>query len=135
MKNKVCFVDTSAFIALYQPKDQYHEQAVQIAERLEGYRYLLSETVLNETYTLLRYKSGYQAAGHFLSTVIEYPDFDIVDMTDTLRKETMRLLEKYSDHRLSYCDAQSVAIMIDKKITHVFAFDHHFEIMGLSILQ
>ncbi|WP_026702089.1 type II toxin-antitoxin system VapC family toxin [Salibacterium aidingense] len=133
MKSKACFVDSSALIALNLPKDQYHDTAVQIAETLGEYQYLLSETVLNKTYTLLRSKSGFPSAWRFINTVIDHSDFEIVEITDVIRKETITLLEKYSDHRLSYCDAQSAAIMKEKKIEHIFAFDRHFEIMGFSL--
>lgn len=38
----------------------------------------------------------------------------------------------WNDQKISYCDALSVAIMQDKKIDKIFAFDHHFEIMGVK---
>lgn len=36
MNGNVCFVDTSAFIALNVPQDKNHREALQIAKQLNG---------------------------------------------------------------------------------------------------
>ncbi|WP_185819872.1 type II toxin-antitoxin system VapC family toxin [Salibacterium salarium] len=135
MKSNTCFIDTSAFIGLNHSSDQNHQSAVNIAAHLTGYTYYLSEAVLNETYTILRYRLGYQTARRFLSAVNEDPEhFTVVEVSERIRKETVALLDNYSNHPISYCDAQSVAVMKDMGLKKIFAFDHHFEMMGVQRL-
>lgn len=125
-----CFIDTSAFIALNNSNDQYFKEAQEIAKSLNGYRYIITDAVITETYTILRYRLGFHTAHRFLRTILESNEYDIVEITSSLRRITMELLEKYSDHKISYCDALTVAVMKHKEIDVIFAFDHHFELMG-----
>ena len=41
------------------------------------------------------------------------------------------LSEGIAGHKISYCDAISVAVMKQMNIDEVFAFDRHFEMMGV----
>jgi predicted nucleic acid-binding protein len=59
MKSNRCFVDTSSFVALNNPNDQHYQDAIDIAKRLDNYQFILSEAMLTETYTLLRYRLGF----------------------------------------------------------------------------
>lgn len=132
MGNKNCFVDTSMFIALNNPNDQYHKEALEIAKRLEHYQFALSDSVITETYTLLRYKLGFHRARVFLASVLENETFTILNASQSVRIETLQLLEKNNDQKISYCDALSVALMNEHKIQSILSFDHHFEIMGVE---
>lgn len=135
MKKTECFLDTSALIALNDVKDQYHKKAREIAATLKGSDLILSDSVINETYTLLRHRSGFSVASHFLESVMKNDEFRINEVTPSVRANTLRLLNKYSDHKISYCDALSMAMMKDLGIQRIFAFDHHFEIMGVELIR
>jgi predicted nucleic acid-binding protein len=130
MSDNQCFIDTGAFIALNSPNDQYFNEAREIAKSLNGYRFIISDAVITETYTILRYRLGFHTAHRFLRTVLESNEYDIFEVSPSVRKVTMELLEKYNDQKISYCDALSVAIMKQLEIDVIFAFDHHFELMG-----
>ncbi|WP_164214383.1 PIN domain-containing protein [Virgibacillus sp. YIM 98842] len=130
-----CFLDTSAFIALYHVKDQYHKKAREIASVLKGNDLILSDSVITETYTLLRYRSGFPVARHFLESVMKEDEFIIAEVTPAVRETTLRLLNKYSDHKISYCDALNVAIMKEQGVQKIFAFDYHFEMMGVKLVR
>ena len=54
---KKVFIDTGAWIALNNMKDKYHEDAVNANKHFldNGYFYVTSDYILDETYTLLRY--------------------------------------------------------------------------------
>lgn len=131
MKNKRCFVDTSAFLALNNPRDQHYQEAIEIAKKLDHYQFYLSDAVITETYSLLRYRLGYHVAHQFLIHVLKDEQFTIVDVTSEIRNGTLSLLEKFNDHKISYCDALSVAAMKLNKIDYIFSFDYHFEMMGM----
>lgn len=65
MRKNKCLIDTSALIALNDVSDQYHDQAKQLASSLTGQELIVTNAILTETYTLLRYRMGYKVAHHF----------------------------------------------------------------------
>ena len=132
MKNKRCFVDTSAFVALNNPNDQHYQEAIGIAKTLDHYQFILSDAVLTETYSLLRYRLGYHVARRFLSHVLDHEQFQVMEVTSKARLDALNLLEKFNDHKISYCDALSVALMNLNHIETIFSFDHHFELLGVN---
>jgi predicted nucleic acid-binding protein len=135
MEKSKCFLDTSALIALNDVKDQYHKESRDIADLLKNSELILSDPVITETYSLLRYRSGFPIANHFLESVMMQDKFIIAEITSSIRKNTLKLLNDYSDHKISYCDALSVAIMKDQGIQRIFAFDYHFEMMGMELVR
>jgi predicted nucleic acid-binding protein len=132
MGNNKCFVDTGAFVALNNERDQHYTKAFKIAKDLIGFKFVMTDPVVHETYTTLRYRLGFHKASQFLNTIQGSDEFDIIDITPSLRRQTQALLEKYNDHKISYCDALSVAVMNANQIEKVFAFDHHFDVMGVE---
>ncbi|GIN56805.1 type II toxin-antitoxin system VapC family toxin [Lederbergia ruris] len=135
MKDNKYFIDTSALIALNDARDQYHTEARDIATTLNNCQFFISDAVINETYTLLRYRLGFQKAAYFLQTVLSGDSFVIADVTNATRLHTQGILEQFSDQKISYCDALSVAIMKEMQISKIFAFDHHFELMGTQLVR
>ncbi|GGK09171.1 hypothetical protein GCM10007063_34540 [Lentibacillus kapialis] len=135
MRKAKCFLDTSALMALNDVKDQYHKESQEIAISLKNCELILSDPVITETYTLLRYRSGFPIARHFLESVMDDNQFIIAEVTSPIRKNTLRLLNDFNDHKISYCDALSVAIMKEHHIQKIFSFDHHFEVMGMELVR
>ncbi|MBP1969345.1 putative nucleic acid-binding protein [Virgibacillus natechei] len=135
MKNNRCFVDTSALIALNHAGDQKHAASREISLKLKDNQLMISDAVINETYNILRYRLGFQKAAYFLKMVLRDNTFIIVDVTPSIRADTLQLLEQYNDHKISYCDALSVAIMKERQIHKIFSFDYHFTIMGVEVVQ
>lgn len=131
-----CFVDASAWLALYHPNDTYHKDARRLSSKLDNWNLFVSDGMIGETYSLLRKRLGFQHASIFLHHVTNEGNksIQIVESDQDLRAKTTKLLEKYSDHKISYFDAQAVAIMEKHNIDHIFTFDHHFDIMGVKRL-
>lgn len=130
-----CFIDSSAFIALNHAADQNHERACRIAQHLTGCTFVVSDCILTETYTILRYRLGFQIANRFLNTVLHSEEYEIVEVNRSMRLQVLDLLERFSDQKISYCDALSVVIMNEQKITDAFAFDYHFAVLGVKSLD
>ncbi|MBW8349858.1 PIN domain-containing protein [Bacillus sp. IITD106] len=135
MRNNKYFIDASAFIALNDARDQYHAEARDIAATLKNNQLITSDAVINETYTILRYRIGFQRAYHFLNTVLAGDPFTIGNVTTPIRRAAFQMLEQYNDHNISYCDVLSVAMMKEQQIQKIFAFDYHFEIMGVQLIR
>lgn len=134
MKGSKCFVDTSALIALNHARDQHHQDAQILAAALKDCELIISDAVVTETYTLLRYRLGFHPAHFFLQTVMK-PSFTLAEVTPSIRMRTLEILKQYNDHAITYCDALSVALMETMKIDTIFSFDYHFEVMGVELLR
>ncbi|MBI2326685.1 PIN domain-containing protein [Candidatus Curtissbacteria bacterium] len=138
MQNTV-FIDTSAFAAIYNRKDQYHEAAQKKLAVLDRGDHLLvtSNYIVNETLTLLLAREGFEPAFKFGKRVFEgRPDFHIrsLDWQDDI--SAWQIFKKYNrDKKWSFVDCTSYALMKDMEIKTVFTFDNRdFRQMGFKIL-
>jgi len=126
------FVDTGAWVAVVDPRDQYHRPASAYYRRVftRQVRFITTNLVVAETYTLLRRRSGPRVAIGFLDRLRASPRLFKVHSTPELEAEAEEILSKYADQALSYVDAVSFAVMKDQELQTAFAFDDHFEVMG-----
>jgi len=133
------FIDTGAFIALAHRDDRHHSQVAAFFSALgSGVRRLTTELVIAESYTWLRYKTGYLSAARFLDSVegsvdegylhVHYPD-------SALDRRARQVLRRFRDQDLSYTDAVSLALLEDlPRNVAVFGFDHHFTLIGRTLV-
>lgn len=126
------FVDTGAWVAIIDPDDQYHKPASAYYRRVftSRVRFVTTNLVVAETYTLLRRRLGHKMAVRFLELLRASPRLLKVQSTPELEASAEDILRKYDDQELSYVDAVSFAAMTDQGLQMAFAFDHHFEMMG-----
>src|SRR5437764_355632 len=130
--------DTSALLALSRRQDQYHADAVKIAERhvTRGGRYLGTTLILGELYSHLLYLRGPAGARAALTNLLDDPVHEWMDVTAALVREAKaRWLMRFADQRLSLVDAVSFEIMRRERLTQAFAFDQHFEVAGFELVK
>lgn len=134
MKTKI-FVDTSAFVALYNKNDQHHAAAAQYLGGLDHSAVALHTTnyIFDETLTRIRSQDGFQAARRFAegfrrSTLFVYHYVD----RDT-ETQALSIFEKFADKLLSFTDCTSFAVMRAHKIAQAFTFDDDFSKVGFEI--
>ena len=138
MSRSKLFIDTGAFIALTNEKDQYNKVASSFYRELKGdILRVTSNLVVSECYTFLRYKIGYPAAMRYLTTIKRAETsgyLQIIFSNDRIEEQARSILEKYAEHDISYVDAVSfVIINTDARIDRVFTFDRHFHLTGKEI--
>jgi predicted nucleic acid-binding protein len=128
------FVDTSAFIALLDPRDDCHAQAVHIEKSLASQAAHLVTTnfVLDETYTGLRGKIQHSAILRFRNSVRQSRQLNVMRITETLEDQAWEIFARYHDKDFSFTDCTSFAVMQQLGITTAFAFDEHFEQFGFT---
>jgi len=139
MSKSKLFIDTGGFIAMANKKDQYHQIAATFYRELKGdILRVTSNLVVSESYTFLRYKAGYPVAMHYLTYIKKAETagyLQVVFSNARCEEQAVGILEKYSDHDISYVDAVSFAIiMSDEKMDRIFSFDHHFNLTGKEIV-
>ncbi|MTJ19822.1 type II toxin-antitoxin system VapC family toxin [Dolichospermum sp. UHCC 0352] len=131
--NQEIIVDTSALIAFFVKSETNHQIAKQYTYHNLNHRWIILETVFDETVTWIRSKISSAASikiGQVLRTEHRY--INISDQDDQLIWETFC---KYNDKEWSYTDC-SILVMANRlSVFEVFAFDEHIRQMaGLGII-
>ncbi len=129
------FVDTSAWLALDDKHDRYHNKAVAKSSEIKRQRIeiITSEYIIDETITLIRYRVSHQAAVIFGDSLLNSSIVRIVDVTDEDRIKTWEIFKKYEDKELSFTDCTSFVLIKNLRLQKVFTFDKHFKQMGFEI--
>ena len=134
------FVDSGAWIAFFDPTDQYHNDAVTIYADLKRQRarFLTTDYVLDETITRLRYDVSHSVAVQFLDLIESVEKtgvLTIAEIDKTLFQEAKWLFRQYDSAKLSFTDCTSFAVCQKHKISETYAFDDHFAMMGITVLK
>ncbi len=129
------FVDTSAWYAVEDASDaNYRDGLLFKAGIVEKYRLITTSYVLDETYTLLLFKIGYDHTVEFkygIDSMAEAGVLVVVPISEPVEKAAWEVFEKFNvDKHWSFTDCTSKVVMEQREIREVFAFDHHFEQMG-----
>jgi predicted nucleic acid-binding protein len=129
------FVDTSAWLALNNKNDQYHDEAVSKITKVRQQKIQLvtSEYVFDESVTIIRYRISHRAAVAFGDALISSNVASIEDITDEERLKAWVLFKKYRDKDLSFTDCTSFALMVKLKLQKAFSFDNHFKQVGFEL--
>ena len=128
------FVDTSYIIALINERDDYHHQALDIADVYDGYPLVISEPILLEVGNALcrNYK---EEASQVIENFLTADDVELIPLTSDLFQKGLVLYKQYKDKDWGLVDCISFVIMRDNKINKVLTFDRHFAQAGFTILM
>jgi len=129
------FVDTSAWSAINDDDDPNHEIALLYNDEIaENCRFVVTNYILDELYTLMLMNHGYQDTIDFkgqLDIMIQGGILEVVWVTQDIATEAWNVFEKFNvDKEWSFTDCVSYAVMKQLEINETFTFDHHFEQMG-----
>ncbi len=131
------FIDTSAWVALNEKKDSYHERAKKFVERNRKNELYFgathtSEMVLQETYSFLLYNYNYDAGVDVVDRIVN--SNVIIHPFSSLNFEEIWGRISEEENELSFVD-WSTAIYMDRyDIEHIFTFDGDFEKVGSKIM-
>jgi predicted nucleic acid-binding protein len=129
------FVDTSAVLALLNPREESHESARGVFEKLRAREaaLLTSSFVLVETYALLARRMGLDAVAAFRKDFA--PLLEVVWVGSDLHERGLDVVLERRVRDLSLVDAVSFLVMRQRRIDEAFAFDRHFHDEGFSLLN
>ena len=132
------FVDSGAWIALLDQRDQYHSDAVAIYNDLmqQDAQFLTTDYVIDETVTRLRYDFSHSGAVEFFDFIESIKNRGIltaVEIDRALFQDAEQLFRQYNTARLSFTDCTSFAVCQQHNISEAFAFDQHFPMMGITL--
>jgi|SRR5579863_549339 len=132
---KQLFIDTSAYFALTDRRDENHESAVRILRQLirENSELLTTNYVVAETHALLLNRIGSQTALQVIEALYQ-SQTRIYRVREAEENKAIEIIRRYTDKEFSLVDAISFATMERFHLTQAFAFDHHFAQYGFSLL-
>ena len=136
LKNKSIFVDTSAWFALLNKKDKEHAKIKEIYQALleNNNTLIISNQVLGETFTLLRYRvKNNELPFKFIELINKSILIKKVFVEEKIGKEALKILENYKDQKFSYVDATSFALMDKLELKYALSLDIHFAAAGFII--
>ncbi len=129
------FIDTSAFYALMDRSDSYHQSASELWVHMfdKGYYLKTSNYVTVETLALLQSRLGFEAADLWSRDVLGIVETFWID--EVLHNLAFEIWFSLGRRKLSLVDCTSFVIMRQGKMEKVFGFDKHFTDHGFEILN
>jgi uncharacterized protein len=138
------FIDTSAFQAFADTRDDDHVQASEIFDALAVRRSPLHTTnlIIAETHVLLKARLAYYVAKPHALTVARqaieavYQSSVLIDpVTSADERASLALLARYADQDFSFTDATSFVVMRRLGISHAFSFDSDYVTAGFTDIR
>ena len=128
------YIDTGALLARYLARDQYHEVAIKFWDRIRRKKEpcFTSNFVLDETFTLLARRAGYPFAAERARRIYASNYMTVLRPSGEDEIKALEYFEKFGEHRVSFTDCISFALMRRHKIRRVFTFDLHFRLAGFT---
>jgi predicted nucleic acid-binding protein len=135
MTTEKVFIDTSAFYALMDRSDSYHQSASKLWAHMldKGYYLKTSNYVTVETLALLQNRLGFEAADLWSRDVLGIVETLWID--EVLHNLAFEIWFSLGRRKLSLVDCTSFVIMRHDKMEKVFGFDKHFTDHGIEILN
>jgi uncharacterized protein len=129
------FVDTSAWFALNDRKDQHHARAVAFMQRLKvnPVLFLTTDYIVDETVALLRFKVSHQEVLSFLQLFERSTQIIREQVTPEHLRRAEEIFSGYRDKRWSFTDCVSFAFMEEKDLEDAFVFDANFSQFGIRV--
>ncbi len=134
---RVVFAEASYWIALINPRDRRHTNAVRAGAALGfDYRVVTSEMVLVETLnTLAGLGSHLRSSGvRMIQEITDDERSESVAQTPELFRRALALYRDRPDKAWSLTDCASFVIMEERRITDALTHDRHFEQGGYRTL-
>ena len=133
---RTLFADAHYWMALLNPRDQWHRAARRAASGYASARLVTTEAVLVEVlnfFSAFRTEMRQATAG----TVQDVLDDDRIDVVPCSHRTFMDGLEFYMarlDKGYSMVDCMSMQVMRNHDLNDVLTHDHHFEQEGFNTL-
>ena len=70
MESNHCIVDSSVFVAFYRDVDSQHADAVRVMQEVADYTLIVHPYVIQETATVLAYRTSLKIAKEFLADIL-----------------------------------------------------------------
>lgn len=128
------FVDSGFIIALVNKRDQYHQQAFELATQFENYPLLINDAILLEVGNALVRNYKHEAIT-IIEQFLDADEVEIVHLTPQLFTNALSRYKMYQDKEWGLVDCISFVVMWEAGVTQVLTFDRHFAQAGFQVLS
>ncbi len=107
------FVDTSGWVALKHKGDTFWQSATALHRSLltAGARYITSNFVLDEAYTLLLHRAGHHVAVELGEEIRTSRLVTVIPIIPDWEEEAWQMFKRYTDKTFSFTDVMSFVVM------------------------
>jgi len=129
------FADTSAWLALHDRNDKYHQEALTKSYQIKQQKLeiVTSDYILDESITIILFRVSHSSALLFGESILSSRIVNLINIDKAYLQKTIKCFKKFQDKRFSFTDCTSYVLMKDLKIQKAFTFDDHFRQMGFEI--
>ncbi len=131
---KMVFADTGYWIAVLNPKDDWHSRAIDASNALGKARLMTTEMVLDELLAALSKVPVRPLVIKCVEAIRSNPNIEVVPQTSIQFSEAFDSYRRVSDKDWSLTDCASFALMRERGLSEALAHDHHFEQAGFTAL-
>jgi len=131
---KQTFPDTLFVIALINRRDQYHEQADEMASLYDGQPLITTDAILLEIGNAMA-RAFKPEAVQVIEDLLMSEDVQVVRLTPKLFERAFALYKSRPDKEWGLVDCISFVVMQDAGATNALTFDRHFEQAGFQALM
>ena len=128
------FVDTLFIVALVNRRDQYHRQALNLAEQYDEWPLLTTDAVLLEVGNALA-RNHKREAVTIIERLLAAVEIEIVRMTPDLFGRAFAVYKQHQDKSWCLVDCISFVAMREAKVNRALTFDRHFVQAGFECLM
>jgi uncharacterized protein len=130
------FADTVYWVAILNPRDQWHRRAMFASQALHGSILVTTEEVLVE---VLAHYAGFgrrfrEETVHYIEQLRVDPQILIEHQSHQSFLDGLSLYKARPDKAYSLTDCISMSLMARRKINEVLTVDHHFAQEGFNLL-
>lgn len=130
---KPILIDTFFVVALINPRDAYHERALEASEKYQGASALVTDAILLEIGNALA--RGFKPESvEIIQSFLQSPEIEVVSLTPQLFASAFVLYKTYRDKEWGLVDCVSFCVMREREITAALTFDAHFSQAGFEAL-
>ncbi|HEV2317735.1 MAG TPA: PIN domain-containing protein [Thermoplasmata archaeon] len=130
------FVDTSAWLAVYNVQDGNHAPAVEhLRELLTGRagRLVTTDFVLDESLTLIRKRAGSEVVREFTQRLASSRSVQEIGVTPEHYRSALTMFLDQGPSAWSLTDCTSFVVMRELGIAAAFTFDADFRAAGFEV--
>lgn len=130
------FVDTAYLVALLDPRDRLHADALRLTEQMEAERAELvtTDAVMTEFGNYFARSPLRATAAEWVAALRDDRGWDISAVASPLQERGEARYRKHADKAWSVTDCISMEHMLERKLKEVATSDVHFEQAGFTVL-
>ena len=119
------FIDSNYFIALANPKDSLHSEAMRIAPFLEGgdIEIVLSDYIFLEVVTVISQRVGKRSALAMGRKLRSTPGITLIKIDAQTHNSAWKIFQEVIHKNISFVDCSIIALMRDEDIYKLLTFD------------